>query len=88
MLIGCPTEIKPQEFRVGLTPVAAQEAIAQGHAVIVQSGAGAGAGFPDAEYAAAGAELVGTAEEIFARADLIVKVKEPQAVERRMLREG
>ncbi len=88
MLVGCPKEIKPQEYRVGLTPHAAREAIAHGHKVIVETGAGAGAGFPDSDYAAAGAEVVDSAEEVFARAELIVKVKEPQAVERRMLREG
>jgi len=88
MHIGCPTEIKPQEFRVGLTPNAAREAVAHGHDVSVQSGAGAGAGFPDADYVAAGARIADSAEETFARADMIVKVKEPQAGERKMLREG
>ena len=88
MKIGCPTEIKPQEYRVGLTPNAAQEAVGHGHEVIVQAGAGLGAGFDDAAYEAAGARIIGTAEEIFAQADMIVKVKEPQAVERKMLREG
>ncbi|MEQ9694491.1 alanine dehydrogenase [Shimia sp. SDUM112013] len=88
MKIGCPTEIKPQEFRVGLMPTAAQEAIANGHEVIVQSGAGAGSGFTDDDYRAAGAVILDTAEEIFASADMIVKVKEPQAAERKMLREG
>ena len=88
MKIGCPKEIKPQEFRVGLTPSAAREAVAHGHEVIVEAGAGAGSGFPDADYDAAGARLVATAEEVFAKADLIVKVKEPQAVERARLREG
>ncbi len=88
MKIGCPTEIKPQEFRVGLTPNAAMEAIAHGHDVLVQSGAGAGAGFPDEDYRAAGAKIIDTADEIFASADMIVKVKEPQAGERKMLREG
>ncbi|NUH66633.1 alanine dehydrogenase [Sulfitobacter sp. S0837] len=88
MKIGCPTEIKPQEFRVGLTPNAAQEAIAHGHDVYVQAGAGVGAGFEDADYTAAGATIIDTAEEIFAKADMIVKVKEPQAGERKMLREG
>lgn len=88
MKIGCPTEIKPQEFRVGLTPNAAQEAVAHGHDVIVQKGAGNGAGFDDAAYTAAGAQMIDTAEEIFAAADMIVKVKEPQAGERKMLREG
>ena len=88
MKIGCPTEIKPQEFRVGLTPGAAQEAIAHGHTVVMQKGAGIGAGFDDAAYTAAGAQIVDSAEEVFATADMIVKVKEPQAVERKMLREG
>ncbi len=88
MKIGCPTEIKPQEFRVGLTPNAAREAIAHGHQVLVQTGAGAGSGFPDEDYLAAGAELADTAEQVFAQADMIVKVKEPQAGERAMLREG
>jgi alanine dehydrogenase len=88
MHIGCPTEIKPQEFRVGLTPNAAREAVAHGHDVTVQAGAGLGAGFTDADYHAAGARTVDTAEEIFATADMIVKVKEPQAGERQMLRAG
>ena len=88
MKIGCPTEIKPQEFRVGLTPNAAQEAVNHGHEVIVQAGAGIGAGFTDADYVAAGAVIIDTAEEIFATADMIVKVKEPQPGERKMLREG
>ena len=88
MLIGCPKEIKAQEFRVGLTPSAAREAIAHGHKVMVQASAGQGAGFADHEYLAVGAEIVEDAEEIFAAADMIVKVKEPQAGERQMLREG
>ena len=88
MRIGCPKEIKPQEYRVGLTPNAAREAVAHGHAVIVETGAGAGAGFSDADYLAAGSEIAATAEEVFAAADMIVKVKEPQATERARLREG
>jgi alanine dehydrogenase len=88
MKIGCPTEIKPQEFRVGMTPDAAREAVSHGHQVMIQSGAGLGAGFPDTDYTAAGATIIDSAEEIFASADMIVKVKEPQAVERKMLREG
>ena len=88
MHIGCPKEIKPQEFRVGLTPHAAQEAVQHGHKVTVETGAGAGAGFADADYIAAGASIVETAAEVFAAADMIVKVKEPQPVERKMLREG
>ena len=87
MKIGCPTEIKPQEFRVGMTPDAAREAVNNGHDVVIQKGAGMGAGFTDEDYVAAGAVIIDTAEEIFATADMIVKVKEPQAVERKMLRE-
>ncbi len=88
MRIGCPKEIKPQEFRVGLTPHAAREAASHGHEVLVEAGAGAGAGFSDEDYRTAGARLVDTAEELFAAAELIVKVKEPQPVERQRLREG
>ncbi|TDK42359.1 alanine dehydrogenase [Antarcticimicrobium luteum] len=88
MKIGCPKEIKPQEFRVGVTPNAAHEAVMHGHQVVIETGAGAGAGFDDAAYEAAGATILQTAEEIFATADMIVKVKEPQPVERKMLREG
>ena len=88
MKIGCPKEIKPQEFRVGVTPNAAQEAVRHGHSVIIETQAGIGAGFDDDAYRAAGADIIGTAAEVFAAADMIVKVKEPQAGERKMLREG
>ena len=88
MKIGCPKEIKPQEFRVGMTPNAAYEAVKNGHSVIIETGAGAGAGFDDADYVAAGATIIATAAEVFAAADMIVKVKEPQAGERKTLREG
>ena len=88
MKLGCPKEIKPQEFRVGMTPNAAREAVNHGHEVVIEAGAGRGAGFEDADYVAAGAVMLDTAEEIFATADMIVKVKEPQAVERKMLRES
>ena len=88
MHIGCPTEIKPQEYRVGITPNAAREAVAHGHTVTIQANAGTGAGFVDADYISAGAQIVETAKEIFATADMIVKVKEPQPIERKMLREG
>ena len=88
MRIGVPKEIKNQEYRVGMTPAAAQEAVAHGHSVIIETSAGAGAGFPDEAYVSAGAEIVDTAAEIFARADMVVKVKEPQAGERKQLREG
>jgi len=88
MHIGCPKEIKPQEFRVGITPIAAQEAVAHGHSVTIETGAGTGAGFSDQDYIAAGATIADTAPEIFAKAEMIVKVKEPQSAERKMLREG
>lgn len=88
MKLGCPKEIKPQEFRVGMTPAAAQEAISHGHEVVIETNAGMGAGFTDADYTAVGAKILGTAKEVFDSADMIVKVKEPQAVERKMLREG
>ncbi|ABG30697.1 alanine dehydrogenase [Roseobacter denitrificans] len=88
MIIGCPKEIKPQEFRVGLTPNAAREAVSHGHRVLIETNAGAGAGFEDADYTAAGAQVLETAAEIFATAEMIVKVKEPQAGERKMLRAG
>mmetsp|Transcript_637 Transcript_637/g.1042 ORF Transcript_637/g.1042 Transcript_637/m.1042 type:complete len:373 (-) Transcript_637:68-1186(-) len=88
MHIGCPTEIKPQEFRVGITPAAAREAVSHGHTVTMQAGAGLGAGFTDEDYTNAGAQIAQTAEEVFANAEMIVKVKEPQAVERAMLRKG
>ncbi|MFT4961691.1 MAG: alanine dehydrogenase, partial [Paracoccaceae bacterium] len=86
MKIGCPKEIKPQEFRVGMTPNAAREAVAHGHDVLIQTNAGIGSGFPDADYVDAGAIIIQTAEEVFATANMIVKVKEPQSAERKMLR--
>ena len=88
MLIGCPKEIKPQEFRVGISPAAAFEAVTAGHTVIIETGAGLGAGFTDDDYRTAGAGIVDTAEEVFATAEMVVKVKEPQAIERKQLREG
>ncbi|MCA3573293.1 MAG: alanine dehydrogenase [Aestuariivirga sp.] len=88
MLIGVPKEIKNHEYRVGMTPTSVREAVRHGHQVWVQTNAGSGIGATDADYAQAGAKIIPTAEEIFARADMIVKVKEPQAVERRMLRPG
>ncbi len=88
MLVGVPKEIKNHEYRVGLTPDSVREFRAHGHTVIVETDAGAGIGAADADYAAAGAEIVGEAKEVFARAEMVVKVKEPQGAERRMLREG
>jgi len=88
MRIGCPKEIKTHEYRVGVTPATAREAIARGHEVFMETGAGGGAGFPDADYLAIGAKILPTAAEVFETAEMIVKVKEPQAVERKQFREG
>ena len=88
MLIGVPKEIKTDEYRVGLTPATIAELVARGHSVDVETHAGEGAGISDDEYAAVGARLVATADEIFQRAELIVKVKEPLASERQKLRRG
>lgn len=88
MLIGVPKEIKNHEYRVGMTPTSVKEAVRHGHEVWVQANAGSGIGASDADYTAAGAKIIATAPEIFAKADMIVKVKEPQAVERKMLRPG
>jgi len=88
MLIGTPKEIKNHEYRVGLTPAGVRELKAHGHGVLIQKGAGLGIGLADAAYVAAGAEIVETAAEVFARAEMVIKVKEPQAVECKMLRPG
>ncbi|WP_164118552.1 alanine dehydrogenase [Sphingorhabdus sp. Alg239-R122] len=88
MRVGTPKEIKNHEYRVGLTPESVRELVANGHETLVEQGAGLGISATDDEYREAGAEIVGTAEEIFERCDMVVKVKEPQAVERAMLREG
>src|SRR6266496_2482069 len=86
MRIGVPKEIKDLEFRVGLVPGAARELTALGHEVFVETRAGAGIGYDDEAYVAAGATVVADADTAFARAELIVKVKEPQPVECRRLR--
>jgi alanine dehydrogenase len=88
MLIGVPKEIKNHEYRVGLTPSSVRELVARGHQVIVETNAGSGIGCSDADYKMAGAVTVPTAEEVFANAEMIVKVKEPQAVERARLKPG
>lgn len=88
MLIGVPKEIKDNEFRVGMTPSSVAELIHNGHSVLVQSGAGVGSGLNDDEYVSAGATIVNGPNDIFARADMIVKVKEPLSAERKMLRPG
>jgi len=86
MLVGVPKEIKNHEYRVGLTPDSVREVVAHGHEVVVETNAGVGIGASDADYEAAGASILPTAAEVFAKAEMIVKVKEPQAVERKMLR--
>ena len=88
MKIGCPKETKPQEFRVGLTPAAAAECAVHGHQVVIEAGAGLESGFADEDYVAAGAEIAPDAATVYAAADLIVKVKEPQPAERGLLRPG
>ncbi|MFP5304694.1 MAG: alanine dehydrogenase [Gammaproteobacteria bacterium] len=88
MRVGTPKEIKNQEYRVGLTPAGVRELVAHGHEVLIETNAGLGIGITDEQYAAVGARIVGTAAEVFAEAEMIVKVKEPQLVECEMLREG
>ena len=85
-IVGVPTEIKTDEKRVGLTPNSAQELAGRGHSVLVQSGCGAGIGASNSDYEAAGAKVVDTAADVFAQSEMIVKVKEPLAPERAMLR--
>ena len=88
MIIGVPKEIKNQEFRVALLPSAAYQLIKRGHSVVVESGAGVGAGYPDKDYAAAGATLVDSHAAVFEQAGLVVKVKEPLPSEYPLLRPG
>lgn len=88
MIVGVPTELKEDEYRVGMLPVGAEELKAAGHEVLIQSGAGLGSGIFDADYQAVGATIVPNAQEIWARADLIVKVKEPRPEECPLLRAG
>lgn len=88
MRIGVPTEIKAREYRVGVTPGGAREFVHHGHSVLVQSGAGEGIGLTDDDYRAAGAEIADDAAQVFEQADMIIKVKEPQAAECEMLRPG
>lgn len=88
MLIGVPKEIKADEYRVGLIPATIKPLTAKGHNVVVETGAGEGAGISDEEYVAAGAEIITSADQIFARCELIVKVKEPVDLERKRLQRG
>jgi alanine dehydrogenase len=88
MRIGVPTEIKPDEYRVAITPAGVRELSVRGHEVLVQAGAGEGSAMDDAQFAAQGAQIVPDAETVFATAELVLKVKEPQQGEVEMLREG
>lgn len=88
MLVGVPKEIKNHEYRVGMTPSGVNELIRHGHQVIIQKDAGDGVGFSDKDYTDVGAKIVDTAAEIYAKSDMVVKVKEPQPVECKMLRPG
>lgn len=88
MLIGVPKEIKNHEYRIGLSPAAVREYVAHGHSVMVENNGGTAIGFTNEDYIQAGATIIDSPEEIFAKADMIVKVKEPQPNECKMLREG
>src|SRR5438874_2020557 len=88
MRVGVPREIKIHEYRVGLVPAGVRELVAAGHEVLVESGAGNGIGVDDAQFRAAGAAIAARASEVFERADMVVKVKEPQPAECEMLRQG
>ncbi|HZS42541.1 MAG TPA: alanine dehydrogenase [Polyangia bacterium] len=88
MIVGCPTEVKTREYRVGMIPAGVRTLVLHGHKVVVQAGAGLGSGIPDEQYRAAGAELVGSADEVWKRAEMIFKVKEPLPEEYGRMREG
>lgn len=88
MIIGVPKEIKNHEYRVGMIPSSVRELVSHGHQVLIETNAGHGIGISDNDYIASGASILPTAADIFAKAEMIVKVKEPQAVERALLKEG
>ena len=88
MKIGCPKEIKVHEYRVGLVPAGVRELVAAGHEVVVETNAGAGIGIGDDAYRAAGASVLPDAKSVFAKSEMIVKVKEPQLPECAQLRQG
>ena len=88
MLVGVPKEIKDNEYRVGIVPSTVRELTEKGHRVLVETGAGTEAGLPDSDYMTAGAEIVANADAVYGKAELVVKVKEPLAVERKKLRRG
>ena len=86
MIIGVPTEVKTDEYRIAMLPVGVEELVGAGHQVIVQAGAGLGSGLPDHDYLRAGAELVASGKDVFEQADLVIKVKEPQSSEYPLIR--
>lgn len=88
MIVGVPLEIKTHEYRVSLTPVGVDELVRRGHTVLIETNAGLGSGIDDDEFVAVGGKIVATADEVFQRADMIIKVKEPLAPERKMIREN
>ena len=88
MIVGVPKEIKDNEFRVALVPSGAETLVEDGHTVLVEAGAGLGTAIEDSEYEEAGAQIVGTAQEVFAQADMVMKVKEPQPSEYDLMRAG
>ena len=88
MIVGVPKEIKVREYRVGMVPGAVKALVDAGHQVLVESGAGVGSGLPDADYARAGAQLIASADEVWKRAEMIFKVKEPLPEEYPRMREG
>ncbi|MFK7776710.1 MAG: alanine dehydrogenase, partial [Gimesia sp.] len=88
MIVGVPREIKQDEYRVALIPVGAEELTAAGHTVLVERGSGLGSGIPDELYVKNGAEIVESAEELFSRSDMVIKVKEPQPEEWALLKSG
>ncbi|MDQ3415233.1 MAG: alanine dehydrogenase, partial [Verrucomicrobiota bacterium] len=88
MIIGIPKEVKQQENRVSLLPSAAYQLTKRGHTVLVEKNAGVGTGYPDSDYAAAGARIIDNARDLFQQADMIVKVKEPLPAEYELLRKG
>src|SRR5450432_256933 len=88
MIVGVPKEVKLDEYRVAMLPVGVEELVRRGHKVLVEAGAGLGSGLADHDYLHEGAELVGGPEEIFSRADMVVKVKEPMPAEWPLIRNG
>ena len=88
MRVGVPTEIKPDEYRIAITPAGVRELSSRGHEVLVQAGAGEGSAIPDTEFQAQGARVVKDVRALFSESELVLKVKEPQAEEVELLREG